>query len=46
MKEKIQLFFEKNQLNNLRNESLRLGSSIASIVRTAITEYFERQVAK
>jgi metal-responsive CopG/Arc/MetJ family transcriptional regulator len=44
--ERFQISFNQQQLERLHRESKRLGgSSVASIVRLAITEYFERQGA-
>ncbi len=40
-KEKVQISFTETQLIGLRNESKRLGSSLASIVRLAVSKYFE-----
>jgi len=40
--EKIQISFTNQQLEQLNNESEKLGSSIASIVRFAINYYFKR----
>jgi hypothetical protein len=42
--DKIQISFNDKQFKLLRNESERLGLSIASIVRLAITQYFEEVV--
>jgi hypothetical protein len=42
--DKIQISFNNKQLKQLRNEKERLGLSIASIVRIAITNYFEKGV--
>ncbi len=41
--ERFQISFNQQQLERLHKESERFGSSVASIVRLAITEYFERQ---
>lgn len=40
MSEKIQIAFTQEQFNQLRNEKEKLGSSIGSIVRRAVTDYF------
>ena len=41
MPEKIQISFTQKQLTQLRKEKERLGSSIASIVRRLVTDYFK-----
>lgn len=40
MADRIQIIFNEAQLKKLRNESEVLGSSIASIVRLAVNNYF------
>jgi len=42
----ISIGFNENQKNQLKKESNRLGSSIASIVRLAISDYFQRRGEK
>lgn len=42
-KERITISFNSKQVNQLRNESNQLGSSIASVVRLAIRDYFENK---
>jgi len=39
---KILISFNEKQLDQLRNESEKLGSSIASIVRSATVKYFQQ----
>jgi len=41
--ERILISFNEKQANQLRNESNSLGSSIASIVRLATVEYFNKR---
>ena len=41
--EQISIGFNEKQKKLLDEESQRLGSSIASIVRSIITEYFEKR---
>lgn len=43
MPEKIQIKFTKKQWEQLRNEKEELGSSINSIVRRAVNEYFLKE---
>lgn len=42
----ISVGFNKRQKKQLDKESERLGSSIASIVRMAVVEYFQKQEGK
>jgi len=41
MKKTLLISFKPEQVAMLREESNRLGSSIASIVRQAVTNYFQ-----
>lgn len=45
-KNQMSIAFNKKQKRLLEKESNRLGSSIASIVRLAITDYFQKQEGK
>ena len=40
LKERILISFNETQSKQLRKESNRLGSSISSIVRMAVVQYF------
>ena len=42
----ISIGFNERQKKQLDKESDRLGSPISSVVRIAVTEYFEKQEAK
>jgi hypothetical protein len=42
----MSIAFNDKQKQQLRKESGRLGSSIASIVRLAVVEYFQKQKVK
>ena len=42
----MSIAFNDKQKQQLRKESKRLGSSIASIVRMAVVEYFQKQERK
>jgi len=41
--EQISIGFNEKQKKQLDKESQRLGSSIASVVRSIVTEYFEKR---
>jgi hypothetical protein len=43
---RIQITFNEKQLTQLESEKDRLGSSIASIVRSAVVDYFSKQEAE
>ena len=43
MSQKIQIKFSKTQEQQLRRHSEKLGSSIASVVRLAVTDFFDEQ---
>ena len=43
MKQVIQISFEENQIKLLKNESKRIGESVACIVRSAVKNYFTQQ---
>lgn len=42
-KERMLICFNKNQRVRLKEESERLGSSIASVVRMAVMQYFQNE---
>ena len=41
--EKIQIRFTKRQIQQLKEEKQKLGSSINSIVRLAVNNYFSKE---
>ena len=41
--DRIQISFKEQQLKQLRNESEKLGLSIASIVRLAVNDFFKHE---
>jgi len=46
MKRRIDVFITEEQHKKLQNESKKLGSSMGSIIRLALEEYFSRRMAQ